>query len=150
METDPATFSLPARIEPELARLQIYWKDLIRGENSMPFSDDINLSQIPELTSRAILIQAFESPERFRFEHAGEHITSQYGSPVKGMFTDEVAQQGPLEKLTQQCSATVASGAPTYFQSAAGEKEGHARLLLPTWGEGHVMLLIGAVVGTSS
>ena len=151
MGTDPATFSLPEMMEPELARLQTYWKDLIRGENFMPFSDDINLSEIPELTSRVILVQAFENPERFRFEHAGEHITSQYGTPLKGLFTDEVRQHGPLDELTRQCSVTVARGAPTFFRSAAGEKAAdYARILLPTWGEGHVMLLLGAVVSSSS
>ena len=95
-------------MEPELARLQTYWKDLIRGENFMPFSDDINLSAIPELTSRVILVQAFENPERFRFEHAGEHITSHYGTPLKGLFTDEVRGEWALEELTRQCSVTVA------------------------------------------
>ena len=151
METNPAAFSLPETLEPELARLQAYWKDLIRGENAMPFSDDINLSQIPELASRVLLVQAFENPERFRLDHVGEHIASQYGAPLKGTFTDEARQQGPLEELTHQCSATVALRAPTYFRSAAAEGgTGHARLLLPTWGEGHIMLLLGALVSSSS
>ncbi|WP_262028111.1 PAS domain-containing protein [Microvirga sp. Mcv34] len=147
METNPAAFSMPATLEPELARLRIYWKDLLRGENAMPFSDDIDLSQIPELASRVLLLQAFESPVRFRFEHAGEHVISQYGTPLEGMFSDEVRQQGPLQELTRQCSATLARRAPTYFRSAVEENQAaYARLLLPTWGEGHIMLLLGAVV----
>lgn len=146
MELNPAAFSLPATLEPELARLRAYWKDLIRGENAMPFSDDVNLSQIPELTSRTLLVQAFETPERFRLEHAGEYVASQYGAPLKGKFTDEVRQQGPLQELTQQCSATLVRRAPTYFRSPADERQAvFARLLLPTWGEGHIMLLLGAV-----
>ena len=83
MELNPAAFSLPATLEPELDRPRIYWKDCIRGKNAMPFSDDVNLSQIPELTSRTFLVQVLEAPERFRL-HVGEYVNSQYGAHLKG------------------------------------------------------------------
>lgn len=145
MGSDASAYSLPPSIDSELARLQLYWKDLIRGENSMPFSDDINLSEIPELESRILLMQAFENPERFRFEQVGERIGSHYDVPLKGLFADEIRQHGPLEDFVRQCSATTARSAPTYFRSGAG----YERILLPTWGEGHVQLLLGAVARTS-
>ncbi len=113
----------------------------------MPFSDDINLSAVPELTGRTILMSAFENPERFRFEAAGDQIATQYQAPLKGEFSDEIQSRPPLEQLTEQCSATVSLRSPTYFRSAE-ENGGYARLLLPSWGDGHVALLLGAVTGT--
>lgn len=151
MGMSTASYSLPQTLEPDLARLQTYWKDLIRGENSMPFSDDINISQVPDLASHIILVAVFEDPARFRFENAGERITERYGAPLNGVFSDEVQQQGPLEGFTQQCNATVDRRTPTYYRSASpGGGVGCSRLLLPTWGEGHILLLLGAVVESSS
>lgn len=134
--------TLPANLEPDLARVLDYWKDLIRGENPMPFSDDIDLSRLPELSSQLLLLTAFENPDRFRFETAGESIVRDYGTHLQGQFSDEIAQDAPLEELTEQCRMTLSRGAPTYYRSPAGS---YARLLLPTWGDGHVMLLLGAV-----
>ncbi|QFU17541.1 hypothetical protein [Microvirga thermotolerans] len=145
-----ASYSLPDPLEPDLARLHAYWKDLIRGENSMPFSDDIDIAGLSALANRIVLLQAFDDPRRFRFEHAGESVAARAGAHLQGAFVDEVGQQPPLEGLMEQCVATVGSRAPTYYRSpATGREESYARLLLPTWGDGRVGLLLGAVVPLS-
>lgn len=136
-----SAFAVPQTMEPALARLHAYWNDLARGENPMPFSDDIVLSQVPGPEGGLVLVQAFENPERFRFEHVGERVAARIGRPLAGIFTDEAGEEPPLDGFTAQCSATVGTRAPTYRRAP----DGHARLLLPTWGEGHVLLLLGAV-----
>jgi hypothetical protein len=136
--------SLPDSLEPDLVKILEYWKNLIRGENSMPFSDDLDLSRLSKLSTQFILLKAFENPDRFRFEIAGDAIVQSYGSFLLGQFSDELEQKPPLEGLTEQCHMTVAQRAPTYSRSSNA-----ARLLLPTWGEGHVQLLLGAVVKAS-
>jgi len=142
---NPST-SLPDALEPELGRVLEYWKGLLRSENPMPFSDDLDLSKLPDLSSQLMLLTVFDDPQRFRFETAGDAVVRLYGSPLAGEFSDELAQTGMFENFTEQCRMTVNRRAPTYarLQSPNG-----ARLLLPTWGEGHVHLLLGAI-STSS
>ncbi|MEZ0170631.1 hypothetical protein [Microvirga sp. TS319] len=134
--------ALPGTLESDLAKVLDYWKDLIRGENSMPFSDDVDLSRLPDLSPNLLLLTAFENPDRFRFETAGEAIVGDYGTALAGRFSDEMPQKPPLEEFTEQCLMAVSQKSPTYFRSPAA---GYARLVLPTWGEGHVMTLLGAV-----
>lgn len=136
------TTSLPDTFEPDLARVLEYWKNLVRSENPMPFSDDIDLSKLPDLSSQLMLLTVFDDPQRFRFETAGDAIVQAHGAPLAGEFSDEFPQTGILENFTEQCRMTVSQRAPTYarLQSPNG-----ARLLLPTWGEGHVHFLLGAV-----
>ncbi|NIX77542.1 PAS domain-containing protein [Microvirga terricola] len=146
MATALHSFSVPDEIESLLKRVRAYWLSLRRGEANMPFSDDVDPSEVPELGDQLMLITAFESPDRFRFEIVGAQIRRHYGEPLAGRFTDEVEQRPPLDSLTQQCAATVAQRKPTYFRiETSGLKTGYTRLLLPTWGDGHVMLLLGAV-----
>ncbi|WP_133239295.1 hypothetical protein [Microvirga sp. KLBC 81] len=146
MTSAALTTSLPDDLEPDLAKALAYWKDLLRGENPMPFSDDVDLSQLPELSSNLMLLTAFENPDRFRFETAGEKIVQESRVPLAGEFSDEIPQNAPLEGFTEQCLMTVSQRAPTYFRSPSGS---YARLVLPTWGEGHVLLLLAAVAKTS-
>jgi hypothetical protein len=40
-------FPLPQKLPTALARLHRYWIDLRRGENAMPFSDDVNPENVP-------------------------------------------------------------------------------------------------------
>lgn len=138
--------SLPDNLEPDLSKALAYWKNLLRGENPMPFSDDVDLSQLPELSSNLMLLTAFDNPDRFRFETAGERIVQDYGAPLAGEFSDDLARNAPLEDFTEQCLMTVSQRAPTYYRSSSNS---YARLVLPTWGEGHVTLLLGAVTKTS-
>ena len=60
-------YPLPEKISPTLLRVISYWESLKRGNNKMPFWDDVNLSVLPDLTDRLLLIDVFANPERFRF-----------------------------------------------------------------------------------
>jgi hypothetical protein len=46
-------FSLPAKLSAPLQRVLFYWRDLKRGENEMPFADDVDLSGIVGTCSAA-------------------------------------------------------------------------------------------------
>jgi hypothetical protein len=136
----PHPFSLPAKLDPDLKRVHQYWGGLKRGENKVPFADDVNLSALSGLKERVVLIDVFEQPQRFRFNAVGSEIRAGYGADVVGKFADEIEGKGPLQFLSAQASATVEACAPTYHRN------GFARLLLPMWGDGHVALLFGAAV----
>jgi hypothetical protein len=133
-------FALPSSLTPGLARVRAYWQSLKRADNDMPFWDDVNLSALPEAAERVLLIDAFEQPERFRFNTVGSALLERYGKAVNGQFIDEVELQAPFTDLHRQCSATIATRAPTYFAGS-----GYGRILLPMWGDGHIGMLLGAV-----
>jgi hypothetical protein len=40
-KNNTAPFTIPAKIESNLAQVQSYWKGLLRGENKVPFWDDV-------------------------------------------------------------------------------------------------------------
>jgi len=132
-------FSLPPKLTDDLAHVHDYWADLKRGENKVPFADDANLSALAGAKERALLIDVFEMPQRFRLNSLGAEITKAYGSNAVGKFVDEIEASGPMHFLSAQASATVELCEPTYYQN------GIKRLLLPLWGEGHIALLLGAI-----
>ncbi|MDO8838621.1 MAG: hypothetical protein Q7V31_06790 [Parvibaculum sp.] len=135
-------FALPATLEPDLAAVHAYWRGLIRGEASdMPYWDDVKLSDLPALADRLTLATAFAKPERFRFEIVGKEISARYGKDFAGRFADEIDINAPLDFFRSQASVTVESGAPTYFRASD-----YARLLLPLWGDGHISMVLAAVV----
>ncbi|MEQ8283038.1 MAG: hypothetical protein RIC04_01435 [Parvibaculum sp.] len=141
--SDPAfPFALPSALEGDLAQVHDHWRGLIRGKASdMPYWDDVDLSGLPALTGRLMLIAAMAKPERFRFEIVGKDIAGQYGHELAGRFADEVDIRPPLNFFRSQASVTVEAAAPSYFRAG-----GYARLLLPLWGEGRIGMLMGAVV----
>jgi hypothetical protein len=67
MTKDTAPFAVPASIEPKLARVRSYWEGLLRGDNKVPFWDDIKLSSLADLAEDAMMLDAFDDPLRFRF-----------------------------------------------------------------------------------
>ena len=138
----PHPFALPTRLPSDLARIRDYWDGLKRGENRVPFSDDVNLSVLSGLKERLMLVDVFQKPQRFRLNTIGHEIRDDYGADVIGKFVDEVDAKGPFGYFAAQASATVESCEPTYYH------DGFARLLLPMWGDGHVAMLMGAVVRT--
>jgi len=144
-------FSLPRKIEPNLARVLAYWESLKRAENNMPFWDDVTTSSLPDLADRLMLIRVFAKPERFRLGSVGQQLVDRYGEPVAGHFIDEIELRNPFEYLRSQCSASVESRAPTYYRHGPGSLEdshvagSYSRLLLPLWGNGHVGMVLGAV-----
>jgi hypothetical protein len=143
MTSEGGAFLLPDRLEPALERVQAYWNGLKRGENDIPFWDDVKFSMQVPLAHDAMMVEAFENPLRFRFDLVGEGLMRRYGAAIVGKFTDEVDLHAPIDQLTDQCQATIERRAPTYFRHAA-DGAGYSRLILPLWGNGHIEMLIGA------
>lgn len=138
-------FPLPASLPARLAELLSYWEALRRGDNAMPFADDVKLGAVPELADRALLLDVFVHPYRFRLSHMGPAIARATGSSV-GTFADEIEPRAPLNYLLAQCSTTVEAQAPTFYgRTATQVSHRYARLLLPLWADGHVATLLGAV-----
>lgn len=145
MTSEGGTFLLPERLEPDLERVHAYWNALRRGDNDIPFWDDVKFSMRARLAREVMVIEAFENPPRFRFDLVGEHLTRRYGAAFAGKFADEVDPRPPIDRLADQCLATVERRAPTYFRQAAGDGgTGYSRLIPPLWGNGHIEMLIAA------
>ena len=70
----PHPFALPARLSSDLGRVRDYWNGLKRGENQVPFWDDVNLSALPGFEGRLMLVDVFERPQRFRLNTIGNEI----------------------------------------------------------------------------
>jgi hypothetical protein len=146
MTNEGGIFLLPDQLEPDLERVHAYWNGLKRGDNDIPFWDDVKFSMRARLAREVMVIEAFENPLRFRLDLVGDDLAHRHGAAVVGKFTDEVDLRPPLDQLTDQCRATVERRAPTYFRhEAAGLGIGYSRLVLPLWGNGHIEMLIGAV-----
>jgi hypothetical protein len=154
MTSGGGIYLLPERLEPDLDRVRAYWNGLKRGENDIPFWDDVKFSMKARLARDVLLIEAFENPLRFRFDLVGEDITQRYGALIIGKFSDEIDLRSPIDELTSQCLAAIERRAPTYFRSVPGGTPqaargvGYSRLILPLWGGGRIEMLLGAVVGT--
>ena len=146
MTNEGGIFLLPDQLEPDLERVHAYWNGLKRGDNDIPFWDDVKFSMRARLAREVMVIEAFENPLRFRLDLVGDDLAHRHGAAVVGKFTDEVDLRPPLDQLTDQCRATVERRAPSYFRhEAAGAGTGYSRLVLPLWGSGHIEMLIGAV-----
>ncbi len=138
-------FRLPRTLGADLARIEAYWRGLLRGEAEMPFADDLDLKALPDLREQLMVIEVFAEPERFRFDIVGEA----FGAPeIVGRFADEIEPKTPFEFVRAQASVTLECAAPTYFkrdEGAASSGRGYSRLLLPMWGDGHISLVLGAI-----
>ena len=142
-------FALPDRLEPELAELKAYWDGIKRGYGIMPYWDDVNMAKLSGLRDRLVLFDVRDRPPRFRFSIVGARVDAACEGELSDRFVDEVAAKGPLEQLSEQCRATVAESAPTYFRHhpVRGSGKPYARLLLPLWGAGQIQMVIGAIAG---
>lgn len=144
-------YPMPKKLAPNLARVRAYWESLRRGEANMPFWDDVNLSSLPKLSARLLLVDVFAKPQRFRFNFVGQQLVKRYGETIVGTFADEMEPKSPFDYFLSQASATVERGAPSCYTHAAraGAKSRksapYTRLLLPMWGDGHVGMLLGVV-----
>jgi hypothetical protein len=152
MTSEGGTYLIPDRLELDLDRVQAYWNGLKRGENDIPFWDDVKFSMQARLARDVILIEAFENPLRFRLDLVGDDITQRYGAAITGKFSDEIDLHPPIDELTSQCLATVERRAPTYFRYPPASKPqqggaGYSRLILPLWGNGRIEMLLGAIAG---
>lgn len=141
-------FAIPERLPQVYGRVLHYWKDLKRGDNEMPFSDDVNVTLLPDLVDRLMFVEAFERPQRFRLNTIGKTVAELYGSNVSGRFADEIEPKAPFDFLIAQASAALEIRAPTYFRSegASGTALGYGRLLLPMWGNGRIDTILGLVI----
>jgi hypothetical protein len=137
-------FPLPRRLPPNFATVFHYWKSLLRAENPMPFSDDVDLGKLSQIAEGLLLIDVFKEPQRFRFSHLGATVVTRLGSSVVEKFVDEVQPRDPFDYLQAQASATVEARSPSLYASKGST--GYSRSLLPTWGDGKVGLLLGAIV----
>jgi hypothetical protein len=152
MKRAPLPYAMPDRLEPPLQQVRAYWEGLRRHENNIPFWDDVKVSSLPDLADKLLLIDVFVRPARFRFDTVGREVTARYGETVIGKFLDEVEAKDPLSYLISQSSATVESGAPTFFRydrgksKPAGSAAPYSRLLLPLWGDGRIGMLLGALL----
>jgi hypothetical protein len=143
-------FALPARLPQPFNGVFKYWKGLIRGRNSMPFWDDVNLTELSDWSDRLMLVDVFEDPQRFRLNDVGQQIQKRYGSDIKRKFVDEIDAKAPLDFFTAQASATVEASAPTLLKLDARARKGiktktYVRLLLPMWGNGRIEMLLGTI-----
>lgn len=135
---------VPENLSPGLFSIISYWRDLARGENAMPFSDDIDSSALSNLSDNVFLLKVLVLPERFRFELLGKALRA--NDEVRpGHFLDEIDPGGQFSYLRAQSSATVEAVAPTYLHLTGGSDRDFSRLLLPAWGNGHIDMLVGAV-----
>jgi hypothetical protein len=144
-------FSLPRELPAGLARLQRYWEELRRGDNAIPFSDDVIPSALPDLSSNLILMNVFVNPLRFRFSLVGQQILAKLDPNIISRFADEFELHHPLDFFIAQASVTVEARAPTFYRCEAVNERGrhnpaYSRLVLPTWGNGRVDMLVGAIV----
>jgi len=121
-----------------------YWRDLERAENAMPFSDDIDSSVLLNLSDKIFLLKVLVLPERFRFELLGKALQTNDKAQT-GSFLDEIDPGGQFSYLRAQSSATVEAAGPTFWHLADDSDRGFSRLLLPTWGNGHIDMLLGVV-----
>ena len=138
-------YELPEQLHPSLRRVLSYWESLKRGENEMPFWDDVKLSVLPDLSGKLMLIDVFTNPERFRLSFVGEQLSCWSKESMLGKFVDEIQPRTPFDYLCSQCSATVEGKKPTFLDHRSGEAGSFSRLLMPMWREGRIGMLLGAV-----
>lgn len=151
MKSLTVPYSVPSKLQADLARVRAYWDGLKRGNAGMPFWDDAKLSALPDLSSRLVLIDVFDKPLRFRFGTVGEEVQERYGADVVGKFSDEIEIRRPWHYFNSQCVATIEGRVPTYYQHEIAKHgswraKTYSRLVLPMWGDGRIGMLLGAVV----
>jgi hypothetical protein len=135
---------VPENLSPRLLSVFSYWRGLERAQNAMPFSDDIDCSALSNLSDNFFILKVLGLPERFRFELLGKALQTNGKLPT-GSFLDEIDPGGQFSYLRAQSSATVEAAAPTYLHLTGDSDGDFSRLLLPTWGNGHIDMLVGAV-----
>lgn len=127
-------------LSPKLARVEAYWRSLIRGANNMPFWDDFVPAALQDVSADALLLDVFDKPERLRFDSiVGAEIERRYGEAIGDRFTDDITPRAPFEYLNAQASAALESREPTLYRNTA-----YARLMLPMWGDGSISMLLCA------
>src|SRR6516165_674681 len=109
-------FLLPRRLPARLARVYQHWNNMKRGENAIPFSDDVSLSALSELSGNLMLVDVFEQPHRFRFGKIGQAIATDVELNLTGKFADELVVRRPFEFFMAQASVSVEGRSPTFYR----------------------------------
>ena len=138
-------FAVPAALPQSFGSVRSYWEGLRRAGNEMPFWDDVNLSALPDLSDRLMLIDVFEEPQRFRINTLGKTIQAQYGTNVTSRFIDEIEIKAPFHFLTAQASVTIEAKRPTLLVLTPAVNVQYARMLLPMWGNGRIEMILALV-----
>jgi hypothetical protein len=139
-------YSVPSEISATLRRALAYWESLKRGDNKMPFWDDVNLTVLPDLNDRLLLVDVFDMPERFRFNFIGKKFARGHIDSLANKFADEADLVETLTYFRSQASATVEAGEPTYYRrETLASAPGYSRMLMPMWGDGRIGMLLGAL-----
>lgn len=131
----------PDRIEANQQAVLAFWEGLKRGENAIPFSDDLRLPDLSELPGRLFLLRVFV-PERLRVEFLNAAMP---GQAVTGKFLDELSPSTEFAFLRAQASATLEAAAPTFLRLTDSFGHSFSRLLLPMWENGQIDMILGAL-----
>lgn len=135
-------FPLPGRLDAKLQPVVTLWENLKRGENGIPFSDDLGVLTLSKLPGNPFLLSVSPLPERYRFEFLCDSLRRGIAT---GRFLDEVPQNVNFSFLRAQSSATVEAAEPTLFRLTQVSGYSFSRVLLPLWGNGQVTLLLGTI-----
>ena len=135
-------FPLPDRLDARVQPVVSLWEGLRRGENGMPFADDLGVQSLSKLAGNPFLLSVSDLPERYRFEFLGDSLR---GAEALGRFLDEVSPNVNFSYLRAQSSATVEAAAPTFLRLTQSSGYSFSRVLLPLWGNGQVNMLLGSI-----
>jgi hypothetical protein len=105
-------FPLHGRLDAKLQSVVSLWERLKRGENGIPFSDDLGAPVLSNLPGDPYFLRVFASPERYRFEFLSESV---HREAVLERFVDEMPPNTDFSYLRAQSSATIEAGEPTLF-----------------------------------
>ena len=134
-------FPLPDRLDAKLQPVVSLWDGLRRGENGLPFSDDLGVPALSNLPRNPFLLSVIASPARYRFEFLSESLRR---VAVLESFVDEMPPNISFSYLGAQGSATIEAAEPTLFHLTDASGYRFSRVLLPLCGNGQVNLLLGA------
>ena len=135
-------FPLPDYLGAGLQPVVSLWQGLKRGENAIPFADDLGIDSLIKRPGNTFLLRVFQSPDRYRIEFLGDSLQH---SAVAGSFLDEISPKADFSYLRAQSSATVEAVAPTLLRLTPLSGQSFLRIVLPLWRNGQVDMLLGAV-----
>jgi hypothetical protein len=135
-------FPIPNRLDAKLQPVVTLWESLKRGENGMPFGDDLGVPALTKLPGNPFLLSVFSAPERCRFEFLCDSLR---GEVAAGSFIDEMSPNVNFSYLRAQSSATVEAAEPTLLSLTQLSGYSFSRVLLPLWGNGQVTMLLGTI-----
>lgn len=135
-------FPLPGRLDAKLQPVVTLWENLKRGENGIPFGDDLGVPALSKLPGNPFLLSVSPLSERYRFEFLCDSLRA---GMAMGCFIDEMPPNVNFSYLRAQSSATVEAAEPTLFRLTQVSGYRFSRVLLPLWGNGQVTLLLGTI-----